>query len=193
MDLGVSGKVYVVVGGTTGMGFAAASGGLASFHLIALNAATPSDFGASPSLAVLLLYAGGLFWTLGYDTIYASQDIEDDAIIGVKSTARRLGSRAPMAVLIFYVIAFVLGIGAAAFGGAQPLFWPFAAAYGWQLSRQAQRFDPADPKTALTLFRSNGLAGLLLFAALCAGSFTAPILPGNVSSLSTHFERSGSA
>ena len=150
------------------MGSTAAAGGAAWFL----------DRGAGPGLPALLLYAGGVFWTLGYDTIYATQDLEDDALIGVKSSARRLGERAPLAVLGFYVAAFVLALAAAALGGAQPLFWPFAAAYGWQLSRQAQRFVPGDGATALTLFRSNGLAGLLLFAALCAGSVPAHLNPG---------------
>ena len=58
----------------------------------------------------LLLYASGVFWTLGYDTIYAVQDLEDDALAGVKSSARRLGAAAPRAVLAFYVIAFALAL-----------------------------------------------------------------------------------
>ena len=116
-----------------------------------------------------LLYASGIFWTLGYDTIYAVQDLEDDALAGVKSSALRLGSAAPQAVLAFYVIAFVLALAAAWFGKLGPLFLPPIAIYGIMLSRQAQALDVRDGTRALKLFKSNGLAGLLLFAALTAG------------------------
>ena len=151
------------------MGFAAAVSGPTIFQLVQGGG---GFFVAATGLeAALLLYAGAVFWTLGYDTIYATQDLEDDALAGVKSSTRRLGARAPLAVLVFYVIAFILALAAAALGGAGALFWPFAALYGVQLSRQAQRYDVADPAGALALFKSNALAGLLLFVALAAGSF----------------------
>jgi len=117
----------------------------------------------------LLLYASGVFWTLGYDTIYAVQDLEDDALAGVKSSARRLGAAAPRAVLGFYVAAFALALGAAFAGGLGPLFFPPAAIFGMLLSRQAQRLDVADPAGALALFKSNTWAGLILFCAFAAG------------------------
>ena len=117
----------------------------------------------------LLLYAGGVFWTLGYDTIYAVQDLEDDALAGVKSSARRLGPNAPRAVLLFYVAAFALALAAAFTGGLGPLFWPPAALYGIALSRQAQALRMDDPRGALALFKSNTAAGVLLFVALVAG------------------------
>ena len=117
-----------------------------------------------------LLYASGIFWTLGYDTIYAVQDLEDDALAGVKSSARRLGAAAPKAVLGFYVAAFVLALAAAWVAGLGPLFLPFAAMFGLHLSRQAARLDVADPKGALALFKSNSLAGLVLFLAFMAGA-----------------------
>jgi 4-hydroxybenzoate polyprenyltransferase len=117
----------------------------------------------------LLLYASGVFWTLGYDTIYAVQDLEDDALAGVKSSARRLGAAAPKAVLLFYVIAFVLALAAAFTARLGPLFLPPAAIFGMMLARQAQRLRIDDPKGALALFKSNTWAGLLLFAALAAG------------------------
>ncbi|HEY9217815.1 MAG TPA: 4-hydroxybenzoate octaprenyltransferase [Phenylobacterium sp.] len=122
-------------------------------------------------LPALLLYAGGVFWTLGYDTIYAVQDLEDDALAGVKSSARRLGAAAPKAVLGFYVGAFFLALAAAFAGGLGPLFWPAAALYGLHLSRQAQRLDVADPIGALALFKSNTLAGALLWVAIWAGAW----------------------
>jgi 4-hydroxybenzoate polyprenyltransferase len=122
-----------------------------------------------------LLYAGGLFWTLGYDTIYAVQDLEDDALAGVKSSARRLGAAAPKGVLGFYVAAFVLALTAAWVGGLGPLFLPPVALYGVHLSRQAARLDIADGAGALKLFKSNTLAGVLLFIALVAGQWRGPV------------------
>ncbi len=111
----------------------------------------------------LLLYASGIFWTLGYDTIYAVQDLEDDALAGVKSSARRLGSAAPMAVALFYTASLLCLL--PLFARAPP--WalglaPFALQLGWQASRL--RID--DPARALRLFKSNTLAGLLLFFVL---------------------------
>ncbi|HET9161232.1 MAG TPA: 4-hydroxybenzoate octaprenyltransferase [Caulobacteraceae bacterium] len=117
----------------------------------------------------LLLYAGGVFWTLGYDTIYAIQDLEDDALIGVKSSARRLGPRARVGVAIFYAISFALALAAAWKAGLGALFLPLAGLYAVHLSRQAYRVDPADGALALRLFKSNRDAGLILFAGLIAG------------------------
>src|ERR1700743_1044406 len=71
----------------------------------------------------LLRYAAGLFWTLGYDTIYAIQDLEDDALAGVKSSALRLGAAAPRAVLVFYVVAALLALAVGASARLGPLFY----------------------------------------------------------------------
>ncbi|HEX5378456.1 MAG TPA: 4-hydroxybenzoate octaprenyltransferase [Phenylobacterium sp.] len=122
----------------------------------------------------ILLYASGVLWTLGYDTIYAVQDLEDDALAGVKSSALRLGDAAPKAVLGFYVAAFVLALACAWAGGLGPLFLPPAALFGVSLSRQAAALDVRDGKGALKLFKSNSMAGLLLFAALVAGMWKGP-------------------
>jgi 4-hydroxybenzoate polyprenyltransferase len=122
-------------------------------------------------LPAILLYLGGVFWTLGYDTIYAVQDMEDDALAGIRSSARRLGPSAPKAVLGVYVLAFLLALACAFTARLGPLFPPLAAGYGLHLSRQAARLDMGDPTSALALFRSNALAGLILFAALAAGQF----------------------
>jgi 4-hydroxybenzoate polyprenyltransferase len=122
-------------------------------------------------LPAVLLYLGGVFWTLGYDTIYAVQDMEDDALAGIRSSARRLGPSAPKAVLGVYVLAFLLALACAFTARLGPLFPPLAAGYGLHLSRQAARLDMGDPAGALALFRSNALAGLILFAALAAGRF----------------------
>jgi 4-hydroxybenzoate polyprenyltransferase len=121
------------------------------------------------SVSALLLYAGGLFWTLGYDTIYALQDIEDDALAGVKSSARRLGAAAPRAVLGFYAAAFALAMAAAWAGHLGALFLPPAALYAVHLSRQAARLKLDDPMLALRIFQSNTWAAVILFVALAAG------------------------
>jgi 4-hydroxybenzoate polyprenyltransferase len=121
------------------------------------------------SWAAVLLYASGLFWTLGYDTIYAVQDLEDDALAGVKSSARRLGQAAPTGVLAFYAVCFGLVIAAAWVGDLGPLFLPLAALFAVHLSRQAARLRLDDPAAALALFKSNTHAGFVLFLALVAG------------------------
>ena len=110
----------------------------------------------------LLLYASGFFWTLGYDTIYALQDIEDDALAGVKSTARRLGAGAPRAIAGFYVICAGLALAAGAAAGLGPVFYGFWALFAVQLAWQARRLRLGDPAQALALFKSNRDAGLLL-------------------------------
>jgi 4-hydroxybenzoate polyprenyltransferase len=149
------------------LGFAAASAGVAAapalMHGDPLGGLTPLP------LAPLLLYASGFFWTLGYDTIYAVQDIEDDALVGVKSSARRLGSKAPAGVLVFYVAATFLALGVWVAGGLGPLFFPPFALFAAHLSNQARRLKLDDPVLALRLFKSNRQAGLLLFVALAAG------------------------
>lgn len=123
----------------------------------------------SVSLSAVLLYAGGVAWTLGYDTIYAIQDLEDDALVGVKSSTRRLGAHVREGVLGFYVLAFVLAVAAAWSGHLGPLFLPLAGAYALHLSIQASKVDIEDGAKALKLFKSNAAAGLILFAALIAG------------------------
>jgi 4-hydroxybenzoate polyprenyltransferase len=119
----------------------------------------------------LLLYASGLFWTLGYDTIYAVQDMEDDALVGVKSSARRLGARAPAAVLGFYGVTAVLALAAGAAARLGPLFLPLLALYAAQLAWQARRLRLDDGPLALKLFKSNREAGLILFLAFALGQW----------------------
>jgi 4-hydroxybenzoate polyprenyltransferase len=117
----------------------------------------------------LLLYASGVFWTLGYDTVYAIQDLEDDALAGVKSSARRLGAAAPRAVAGFYLASFVLAVAAGWSAGLSPLFLAPAALAALHLAWQAARVRTDDPRGALAIFKSNALTGLLLFAAFAAG------------------------
>jgi 4-hydroxybenzoate polyprenyltransferase len=123
------------------------------------------------SLPAVLLYASGVFWTLGYDTIYALQDMEDDALVGVKSTARRLGRHAPVAIGIFYTGAAVLAVVAAELADINALFLTPFLFFIWALARQVRRVRLDDPALALRLFKSNREAGLLLFLALLAGAW----------------------
>ena len=161
------------------MGFAAAQGGPWSATLLALVVgATASGFNLSVVTPPLpwsagLLYASGIAWTLGYDTIYAIQDIEDDALAGVKSSARRLGPAAPAAVLAFYGLSVFFALAAWRAAGLGPLFLPGAALFAAHLARQALRLKPGDGARALVLFKSNTLAGFILFAALVAGHWGA--------------------
>lgn len=117
----------------------------------------------------LLLYAAGILWTLGYDTIYAHQDKDDDALIGVKSTARRLGAATPRWIAGFYTGTMVL---IAAAGWTAGLSWPFfaslAAAAG-QLAWQVVKTDIDDSADCLAKFKSNRVFGWLLLAAIVAG------------------------
>jgi 4-hydroxybenzoate polyprenyltransferase len=119
----------------------------------------------------LVLYAAGIAWTLGYDTIYAVQDLEDDALAGVKSTALRLGARAPQLVSLAYIaslgLALTAGFLARLGNGFTLLVFAQAAQFGWQ----GRTLDLKNPAGALGIFRSNTLAGLILFAALVAGRF----------------------
>ena len=114
----------------------------------------------------LLLYAGSIAWVIGYDTIYAHQDREDDALIGVKSTARLFGSRTRVALLCFYALAVLLiGLSGAA-AGAGPVFVIGCVLFGAHLGWQIERLDIDDPDLCLRVFKSNRDAGLILFAAL---------------------------
>lgn len=120
------------------------------------------------SWTMFLLWFGSIAWVIGYDTLYAIQDIEDDALVGVKSSARRLGDKAPLGIGIFYLLAV--------------LFWGWAiwtvrpdwlallalAPAALHLANQSLRADPADGDLALKLFRSNRTCGLLVFLGMLA-------------------------
>jgi 4-hydroxybenzoate polyprenyltransferase len=121
-------------------------------------------------LPSILLYLGGLFWTLGYDTIYALQDMEDDALVGVKSSARRLGGQVRLGVAIFYGLAAALALASvltARLGGVALMG---VGLYAGHLFWQAGRVRAEDGALALSLFKSNRWAGLILFLALAAGA-----------------------
>src|SRR5512138_2469925 len=119
-------------------------------------------------LAALALYAGSIAWVIGYDTIYAHQDTEDDALIGVKSTARLFGARTHRALAVFYSLAVVLIGAALALAGARWPAWIGLAAFAAHLVWQIKRLDIADGALCLRVFKSNRDAGLLLFAGLLA-------------------------
>src|SRR5690606_25536002 len=106
------------------LGFAAATGAVGLLWLSLASGEGLQAWTDAPGrlgLAALLLYASGICWTLGYDTLYALQDIEDDALVGVKSSARRMGRRAPLGILIFYVASCMLALGAWVAAGLGPL------------------------------------------------------------------------
>ncbi len=112
------------------------------------------------------LYAGAILWTMGYDTIYALQDVADDAVVGIGSTAIRFGRHVRGGVATLYALATV-AIGAALAGvGVGPLAWLGLAGFAAHLAWQVLRIRPLDTDRALVLFRSNRDAGLLLFAGL---------------------------
>lgn len=112
--------------------------------------------------STLLLYAASMAWVIGYDTIYALQDVEDDALIGVRSSARALGGRVRAGVALFYGAS--VSLAGLAFWRVRPdalalaALLPFALHLGWQVLR----IRPDDGMTSLTLFRSNRTAGLLM-------------------------------
>jgi 4-hydroxybenzoate polyprenyltransferase len=116
---------------------------------------------------MLLLYCGCVFWVIGYDTIYALQDVEDDALVGVRSSARAMGQWVRPGVALCYLLA--LGLWAAAIWRMRPdwlaiaALLPLAGHLVWQVAT----LDPHDPANPLARFRSNRNAGLLMFAA-CA-------------------------
>jgi len=131
------------------VGWAAATGGL-----------------AAPGLA---LYAAGIAWTLGYDTIYAHQDKEDDALIGVKSSALRLGARTRPALFLFYGLCVAgLAWAAALADKGWPAYLGLAAAAAL-LAWQAASVDLDDPASCLARFRANNWFGCILFAGFVLG------------------------
>jgi 4-hydroxybenzoate polyprenyltransferase len=116
----------------------------------------------------LWLYAGTVAWVIGYDTLYAIQDMEDDALVGVKSSALRLGDSAPVGIAIFYALALLLW--GAAIWSVRPDWVALLALLpaAVHLGNQALRSDTNDGEGALRLFRSNRTCGLLVFLGMLA-------------------------
>jgi 4-hydroxybenzoate polyprenyltransferase len=123
----------------------------------------------SLTAAPIALYAAGVVWTLGYDTIYAHQDKDDDALVGIKSTALLFGTATRPWLIGFYGTALVLLLAAGYLAG---LGWPFyalMAAGAVHLGWQANTVDIADPKDCLGKFKSNRDFGLIVLAGIVAG------------------------
>ena len=116
----------------------------------------------------LLLYAGAVAWIVGYDTIYAVQDIEDDEIAGIRSSARLFGRRLKAAVGLCYGLASLLVLLAAWRAGAGWVGLLGVAAFAGHLAWQVYGLRERDGAGALRLFRSNRDAGLILFVGLAA-------------------------
>jgi len=114
----------------------------------------------------LLLWGGGIAWVIGYDTLYAIQDIEDDALAGVKSSARRLGDHAPLGIGIFYATAVILW--GCSIWAVRPDWIALLAVVpaAIHLANQALRADPSDGAGALNLFRSNRTCGFFVFVGM---------------------------
>jgi 4-hydroxybenzoate polyprenyltransferase len=124
-----------------------------------------SEVAGDLSAPMWLLYAGAIAWVIGYDTIYALQDREDDALIGVRSSALRMGAHVKGGTASFYAVAVLCWAGAMWLVRPDPLVWgalvPVAGHLGWQVATLV----PDDGANALRRFRSNRFAGLLMFLA----------------------------
>ena len=114
----------------------------------------------------LLLYAGSICWVIGYDTIYAHQDREDDLLIGIKSTALLFQERTQPMLAAFYAAAVLLIGVAGLIAKGELIFVIGLIAFALHLAWQVMRLDIHDPALCLRLFKSNRDAGLILFAAM---------------------------
>ncbi len=117
-------------------------------------------------MPALLLYGSAIFWTMGYDTVYAIQDLEDDAIAGIRSTALLFGRRTKMAVAAFYGAAALLMVLAVHLASVGPFAYLGVGLFAAHLFWQVMRVDHMDGVGALAIFRSNRNAGLILFGGL---------------------------
>ncbi|MFN6253801.1 MAG: 4-hydroxybenzoate octaprenyltransferase [Acetobacteraceae bacterium] len=131
------------------MGYAAVTGGL-----------------DAPALA---LWAAGFFWILGYDTIYAHQDREDDALVGIRSSALRLGDKTRTFLILCYGLTMALLVLAGWLAGLAPWYLLGLALPGAMLARQVMQLDIADPALCLRLFKANRDVGLAIAAAFLLG------------------------
>jgi len=123
------------------------------------------------TLSAILLYAAGILWTLGYDTIYAHQDKEDDALIGVKSTALLFGTMTKPWLIMFYVTMLALLAVSGAWAQAGIGYWIGLMAVAGHLGWQVVTVDIDDPDNCLVRFKSNRDTGLIVTAAILLGLF----------------------
>ena len=130
----------------------------------------------SLALAPVVLYAGCVLWTIGYDTIYAHQDKEDDLAIGLKSTALKFGDATPRWLVAFYAGAVLLWAIAGALAGARLAFFLALGLAGVQLAWQVATLNIADAGNCLARFKSNRWIGWALFLGLAADMALAALL-----------------
>ena len=121
----------------------------------------------------MALYAGSIAWVIGYDTVYAHQDREDDALIGIKSTALLFGDRTRPMLAVFYAAAVALIGLSGVLAGAGVLFAAGLAAFAAHLAWQIVRLDIRDPDLCLAVFKSDRDAGLILFAGMLLDAYFA--------------------
>lgn len=138
------------------LGLAFAWGGLEGWAAMTGTLAWPA----------VLFYAAAIAWTIGYDTIYAVQDLEDDPVVGIRSTARLFANQTARGVGLLYVATIAFLIPALMLVGAGVTAWLGLLGFAAHLAWQVVRIDTKNPKGALRLFRSNRDAGLILFAGL---------------------------
>ena len=134
--------------------------------------AAPTGWAAATATldpAAFALWLAGFFWILGYDTIYAHQDREDDALVGIRSTARKFGESSAVFVAGCYAATVALLGVAGALAGMSIWFFVALLVPAWMLARQAQRLDIHDPAACLILFKSNREAGLVIALAFLVG------------------------
>jgi 4-hydroxybenzoate polyprenyltransferase len=139
------------------LGFAFAWGGLMGWAAVHGSLGWPA----------ILIYLAAVAWTVGYDTIYALQDIEDDEAVGIGSSARLFGERVRPAVAACYALAVLLAGAALSLADGGPLGFLGLALFAAHLASQVLRLDRRDGAGALRLFRSNRDAGLILFTGFC--------------------------
>ena len=138
------------------LGLAFAWGGLMGWAAALGSLATPA----------FLIYLAAILWTMGYDTIYALQDARDDAVVGIRSTARLFAERVRTGVGALYAGAIVAAAGAVALSGAGLFAWLGIAGFAAHLIWQVATIRPSDVSRSLMLFRANRDAGLILFFGL---------------------------
>ena len=124
------------------------------------------------SLTPILLYLGGIFWTLGYDTIYALQDIQDDALIGIKSSARLVFHKVKFFLFITYSITIIFFVAAGYTSKTGWLFWPFIFICFLHFLWQIISLNTKSSSDCLKKFRSNNHVGIILFFGIILGLFS---------------------
>ena len=126
----------------------------------------------SLSIEPVLLYIAGVFWTLGYDTIYAHMDKNDDILVGVKSTALRFGENTRAWLFVFYGLTLGLLMLVGIKGDLSAIYYAGIVAILFHFKNQIENLDIHDPANCLKVFKSNILVGLFLFLSLAASNLS---------------------